>query len=100
MDYLIGKKLDRELVKRILSNLDIRIEKEIPEGLHLRVSPYRVDVQRPADVVEEILRIFGYNNVEFSQKVMSTLSYSENPDKDKVMNKVCDWLSRTVFMKC
>ncbi|MDP4208393.1 MAG: phenylalanine--tRNA ligase subunit beta [Bacteroidota bacterium] len=97
IDKLIGKVIDRKIIKNILVNLDITIDEETNEGLKLSVSPYRVDVQRPADVVEEILRIYGYNNVEFSEKVNGTLSYVEKPDKEKVVNTVSDWLSSNGF---
>ena len=97
MDNLIGKQLDRQLVKKILLSLDIRIDQEMPAGLKLLVPPYRADVQRPADVVEEILRIYGYNNVEFSERVQSTLSYLDKPDKEKVVNTISDWLSSNGF---
>ena len=97
VDSLIGKKIEHETIKKILANLDIRIEKETPEALKLAVSPYRVDVHRPADVVEEILRIYGYNNVEYSETVHGTLSYIEKPDKEKVVNTISDFLSSNGF---
>jgi phenylalanyl-tRNA synthetase beta chain len=96
-DMLIGKKIERDTIKKILTQIDIKIEKEELDGLKLKVAPYRVDVQRPADVVEEILRIYGYNNVEFSETVHSTLSYSEKPDRTEVVNKISDWLSSNGF---
>lgn len=97
LDSLIGKQLDRPLIKKILTNLDIVVESETSAGLKLLVAPYRVDVQRPADVAEEILRIYGYNNVEFSERVQSTLSYLQKPDKEKVVNTISDWLSSNGF---
>ena len=97
VDSLIGKRIDRDIIKKILTSLDIRVEKETADGLKLAVSPYRVDVQRPADVVEEILRIYGYNNVEFSESVHSTLSYLQKPDKEKVVNTISDFLSSNGF---
>lgn len=97
LDSLIGKHIDRDVIQKILTSLDIKITHKTPEGLILAVSPYRVDVQRPADVVEEILRIYGYNNVEFSEKVNSTLSYIQKPDKEKVVNTISDFLSSNGF---
>ena len=61
------------------------------------VPPYRVDVQREADLVEDILRIYGYNNIEIPQQVHSTLSYAPNPDRDKVTNVVADLLTANGF---
>jgi phenylalanyl-tRNA synthetase beta chain len=97
VDNLIGKKIERDTIKTILKGLDIKIDQETAEGLLVKVPPYRVDVQRPADVVEEILRIYGYNNVEFSESVRSTLSYAEKPDKNEVVNIISDWLSSNGF---
>lgn len=97
VDSLIGKRIERDTIKKILTSLDIKIETETADGLKLTVSPYRVDVQRPADVVEEILRIYGYNNVEFSETVNSTLSYVDKPDKEKVVNIISDFLSSQGF---
>jgi phenylalanyl-tRNA synthetase beta chain len=97
VDSLIGKRIERDTIKKILISLDINIVQESAEGLKLAVSPYRVDVQRPADVVEEILRIYGYNNVEFSESVHSTLSYLQKPDKERVVNTISDFLSSNGF---
>lgn len=66
IDRLIGKKLDRERIRAILQSLDIKVWNETIEGFTASVPPYRVDVLREADVVEEILRIYGLNNVELS----------------------------------
>ncbi|MEF9438564.1 MAG: phenylalanine--tRNA ligase subunit beta, partial [Candidatus Mariimomonas ferrooxydans] len=65
VDRLVGKKMDKDIVKRILEALEISIESESRDGLDLTVPAYRVDVRREADVIEEILRIYGYNNVDF-----------------------------------
>ena len=64
MDTLIGKHIPEETIKSIVTSLEMTIDKETSEGLELTVPAYRVDVQRPCDVVEDILRIYGYNNVE------------------------------------
>jgi phenylalanyl-tRNA synthetase beta chain len=97
IDMLIGKRIEHDIIKKILVSLDIRIAQETPEGLKLLVAPYRVDVQRPADVLEEILRIYGYNNVEISESIHGTLSYISKPDKEKVVNTISDWLSSNGF---
>jgi phenylalanyl-tRNA synthetase beta chain len=94
---LIGKTIDTEKVKNILKSLDIEILDETRTNLKLAIPPYRVDVKRLADVVEEILRIYGYNNIEISDIVHSTLSYVEKPDKDTVVNKISDALSSIGF---
>jgi len=71
---LIGKDIPHDLIKRIVTSLEMKIEREDSEGLSLVVPTYRVDVQRPCDVVEDILRVYGYNNVEFSDEVHGNLS--------------------------
>ena len=81
-DRLIGKKLGNETIKRIAESLEMKVEKEDAEGLDLLVPPYRVDVQRPCDVVEDILRIYGYNNVEIPTELKSSLTIAEEADKN------------------
>ncbi len=94
---LIGKEIEKEKVKSILKSLDIKIVKEDDEKLSLEVPTYRVDVQREADVIEEVLRIYGYNNIEISEHVNSSLSYSPKPDKEKIQNTISDILSAKGF---
>jgi len=94
---LIGKEIEKEKVKNILTSLDIKIVAEDNEKLSLEVPTYRVDVQREADVIEEILRIYGYNNIEISEHVNSSLSYSQKPDKEKIQNTISDILSANGF---
>lgn len=72
IDSLIGQAIPKDKIKEILVNLDIKITAETEEGLTLAVAPYRVDVQREADVIEEILRIFGYNNIAIGESISSS----------------------------
>ena len=81
-DRLIGKRLGQETIKRIVQNLEMRIVKEDDLGLDLIVPPYRVDVKRPCDVVEDILRIYGYNNVEIPTTLKSSLTIAGEADKE------------------
>lgn len=90
---LIGKDIPDETIKSILQSLEIQIVGEDNGTLSLEVPPYRVDVQREADVVEEILRIYGYNNVEIPEHVNSTLSYIQKPDRTRMVNLVADTLT-------
>ena len=94
---LIGKHIDRNDIIKILGLLDIKIMDENTDGLLLEIPLYRVDVRKEADVVEEILRIYGYNNVEISSHVNSTLSYSEKPDRERIVNIVSDMLTANGF---
>ena len=81
-DRLIGKKLGNDVIKRIAESLEMKVVKEDAEGLDLLVPAYRVDVQRPCDVVEDILRIYGYNNVEIPTTLKSSLTIAEDADKE------------------
>jgi phenylalanyl-tRNA synthetase beta chain len=80
INALAGKAIPADTVKSILSSLEIAIAAETPEGLSLRVPVYRYDVRRDVDVVEDILRIYGYNRIEVSEHVRSTLSYRTPTD--------------------
>ncbi len=81
IDRLIGKKIDRNRIREILRLLDIETEDETPEGFVAIVPPYRVDVTREADVIEEILRIYGYDNIELSKSTGSPF-HAEFTDPD------------------
>jgi phenylalanine--tRNA ligase, beta subunit len=81
-DRLIGKKLGNDTIKHIAESLEMKVLEEDTEGLNLLVPAYRVDVQRPCDVVEDILRIYGYNNVEIPTELKSSLTIAEEADKD------------------
>lgn len=94
---LIGVDIPAEKIKNILTALEIEIVSETAEGLELKVPAYRVDVQREVDVIEDILRIYGYNNVEMPTAVNSTIQYSEKPDRQKLQNIVSDQLSAVGF---
>lgn len=90
---LIGKVIPAETIKSIVTSLEMKITDETPEGLSLLVPAYRVDVQRPCDVVEDILRIYGYNNVEIPTSVKSSLSVKGDVDKSvKLQNLVSEQL--------
>ncbi|MFA8436695.1 MAG: phenylalanine--tRNA ligase subunit beta [Marinifilaceae bacterium] len=97
IEKLIGKKIGKETIMNILTALEIKIEQEDSDTLNLLVPPYRVDVKREADVIEEILRIYGFNNVEVPNKVNSTLSYSPKPDEHKLKNMLADILTANGF---
>ena len=94
---LIGKDLGAERIKLILEGLEIKIDSETETGLSLSVPPYRVDVKREADVIEEILRIYGYNNVEIPTKINASLQYSVVHDPVKIRNLMADMLTAQGF---
>ncbi len=89
---LIGKDLSKETIKTIVSSLEMDILSEDEIGMKLSIPPYRVDVQREVDVIEDILRIYGYNNIEIPEAVHSTLVYSDKPDDHKVKNIIANQL--------
>lgn len=93
VNSLIGKEIPVELVKDIVKSLEMKIEGETEDGLELSVPPYRVDVQRPCDVVEDILRIYGYNNVEIPTQLKSSLVIKGDEDnKHKLENIIGEQL--------
>ncbi|MCI6642681.1 MAG: phenylalanine--tRNA ligase subunit beta, partial [Bacteroidales bacterium] len=95
-DYVtsvIGQELGADMVKTIVSALEMTIEAETAEGLTLSVPAYRVDVQRPCDVVEDILRIYGYNSVETSQTMNSALTLPTEDDRShRLLNLIGEQL--------
>ncbi|RUT78595.1 phenylalanine--tRNA ligase subunit beta [Ancylomarina longa] len=97
IEQLIGKKIGKETIIKILTALEIKIEKEDGDTLNLLVPPYRVDVKREADVVEEVLRIYGFNNVEVPSKVNASLSFAPKPDEHKLRNTIANLLSSVGF---
>lgn len=90
---LIGKTVPCDVIKEIVTSLEMRIEHETESGLTLKVPAYRVDVQRPCDVVEDILRIYGYNNVEIPTSVKSSLTIKGDVDRSiKLENLIAEQL--------
>jgi len=92
LDQLLGERIHRERIKGILESLEIKINSESNEALEVSVPPYRVDVQREVDLVEEILRIYGYNQIKTPEKV--SFSVVKNPEKDhqKIENAIANVL--------
>jgi phenylalanyl-tRNA synthetase beta chain len=100
VNRLIGKTIDPATVKAIISGLQIEIVAETAEGLSLKVPAYRVDVTREVDIIEEILRMVGYNQVEIPNQVRASLNYSAKPDSEAVQHQVADWLSANGYFEC
>jgi phenylalanyl-tRNA synthetase beta chain len=97
IDKLIGKAIGHDQIRAIITALDIKIVNETADSLSLQVPPYRVDVTRDVDVVEEILRIYGYNNIEIPTQIRASLNNSIRPEKDTVQNQLSDLLSANGF---
>lgn len=94
---LIGKDIDKETIETILDALDIKCINKTDEVMELEIPSYRVDVTRPADVVEEILRIYGYNNIETGNRVNGALSFTSKIEIDYFRNNIADFLSAQGF---
>ncbi|HWZ22526.1 MAG TPA: phenylalanine--tRNA ligase subunit beta [Cytophagaceae bacterium] len=98
INRLIGKTLEKSLVKDIITGLNITIETEKEDELKLSVPPYKVDVQRPADIVEEVLRIYGYDNIELSDRLSAAyLADFPEKDKDKIQKLIGSMLAGSGF---
>ncbi|MEA5460220.1 phenylalanine--tRNA ligase subunit beta [Arcicella sp. LKC2W] len=98
IDRLIGKKLEKTLIKDILTALDIQIQDENEDGFTAIVPPFRVDVTREADVIEEILRIYGFNNIELSENLGTDyLSSFPAKDRDNLQLKLSQILAANGF---
>ncbi|MGQ3678346.1 phenylalanine--tRNA ligase subunit beta [Tenacibaculum discolor] len=93
---LIGQEIPKETIKKILASLDIKINSVTEAGLGLVVPSYRVDVQRESDIIEEILRVYGYNNIEFSHKLNTSISFDSDKNV-KIENIVADQLTSIGF---
>ena len=94
---IIGQEIPKDIIKKILVSLDIKINSVTDSGLGLTIPAYRVDVQREIDVVEEILRVYGYNNIQFSNKVNATVSNSPRTEDYKIQNVVATQLNSQGF---
>ena len=94
---LIGQELSKEIIKIILASLDIKVNSSTDAGLGLIVPAYRVDVQREIDVIEEILRVYGYNNINFSKKLHATMANSSRTEDYKIQNTIANQLNSQGF---
>ncbi len=96
LNRLIGDEIPKDTIKNILASLEIKLNSETEGGLGLTIPSYRVDVQREADVIEEILRVYGYNNIQFSHKLNTSISYDDF-DGVKIENTVASQLTSQGF---
>lgn len=94
---LIGKEIPIEAIRTALTSLDIKIEKEDASGMTVAVPTCKVDVTRECDIIEEIMRIYGYNNITFDERLNSCLSYGRKPNPNRLKNSVSDYLSDNGF---
>lgn len=99
VNRLIGKEIENDIIKNIIISLGMQIMEESGEGLLLSVPSFKVDVTREVDVTEEILRVYGYNNIELPAQLRTSLSFSEKKDKEKITDIVANYLSSNGFFE-
>lgn len=97
MERLVGKRIPEDTVRKILEGLEVKVGKEEGDAWQVSVPPCRVDVTRQADLIEDILRIYGYNNVEIPVRMTAAVGYAPHPDKDKLVEMTGDMLSARGF---
>ena len=97
VNSLIGKAIGEDTIEIILKALEINIVAKLGDSWQLEVPRYRVDVQRECDVVEDILRIYGYDNVEFPEKLNTSLAYGVKPDPEKLRRRIAEQLTAQGF---
>ncbi|GAL81348.1 phenylalanine--tRNA ligase subunit beta [Algibacter lectus] len=98
-EKLIGEEIPKETIKRILTSLDIKVNNVTETGLGLTVPAYRNDVQREADIIEEILRVYGYNNVKTTEKLNASISATSRFEDYKIQNVVGNQLASQGFFE-
>jgi phenylalanyl-tRNA synthetase beta chain len=92
INSLVGEEIDKGVIKSILTSLEIKVNNVSESGMGLTIPPYRVDVEREVDVIEEILRVFGYNNVKLDNKFNVTVANSSKFEDYKVQNIIANML--------
>ncbi len=97
INRLIGEEIPQETIKSIIEALGISIVNETKDVLNLEVPPFKVDVTREVDIIEEVLRIYGYNNIAIPSQVRASLTNSVKPDKEAVQNQIADLLTANGF---
>ena len=97
VNKIIGEEIKPETIKKILASLDIKVNSITEAGLGLTIPSYRVDVTREIDVIEEILRVYGYNNIKIPSKVNATTAYSSRTEEYKVQNIIANQLCSLGF---
>ncbi len=100
MELLMGKDIGAEAIMSILKYLDFEVLSSDGEGAEVLAPSYKVDVYRECDVVEEVLRIYGYNNIELPGSVKVSINSTPRPDPELVRSKACDLLAANGFMEC
>ncbi len=96
---LIGQEIPQDTIKSILASLDIRVKSVTEAGLGLSIPSYRVDVQREVDVIEEILRVYGYNNIDFKNKLNASIAPTHKFEDYKLQHTIGNFLAAQGFFE-
>ncbi len=96
---LIGQEIPKDTIKSILSSLEIKVNNVTESGLGLTIPSYRTDVQREVDVIEEILRVYGYNNIDYKEKFTASIAKTSKFENHKLQNVVGDLLAARGFFE-
>ena len=99
IQHFIGKEIGRETIEKILTGLNYQFLKKADNGALVAAPTYMVDVTRECDVVEEILRIYGYNNIELPQNLRMSVNPSAQPDPEAIRNAISNWLAANGFVE-
>ncbi len=99
MERLIGKAIGADVIKQILASLEMEFVSESATGCVVKVPTYRVDVYRECDVVEDVLRIYGYNNIELPATVKASINTTPKPDPERVRSLASEFMAANGFME-
>lgn len=99
LDTWIGHQIKPDVVRQILTDLEIKITAQTEEGLELEVPPFKVDVTREADVIEEVLRIYGINNIPIPEQLRFSVVHNQYPDKEQVQSGIAGYLTGNGFLE-
>ena len=97
LDNFSGEVIDRKIIKSILESLEIKIVSEDSKGLKLEVPLFKVDVHRPADIIEEILRVYGYDRIPVPEKINASVPFNDAFDREQLQNKIANYLTDNGF---
>jgi len=99
IEHFIGKKIGHGTIEKILESLNYQFLEKRADGALVAAPTYMVDVTRECDVVEEILRIYGYNNIELPQNLRMSVNPSPQPDPEATRNAISNWLAANGFVE-